>query len=78
MPLHYTKHDVQWGFKLDLTGNYHLLGREHDFFVGYAYNNEKSVLLIQKSIKTVILSVLKVMQVQAVAAFIPMVRSVIL
>ena len=37
MPLHYTKHDVQWGFKLDLTGNYRLLGREHDFFVGYAY-----------------------------------------
>lgn len=41
MPLHYTKHDVQWGFKLDLTGNYRLLGREHDFFIGYAYNNEK-------------------------------------
>ena len=42
MPLHHTKHDVQWGFKLDLTGNYRLLGREHDFFVGYAYNNEKN------------------------------------
>ena len=56
MPLHYTKHDVQWGFKRP-TGNYRLLGREHDFFVGYAYNNEKFVLLIRKSIKTVILSV---------------------
>ena len=66
------------GFKLDLTGNYRLLGREHDFLSAMHITMKKSVLLIQKSIKTVILSVLKVMQVQAVAAFIPMVRSVIL
>lgn len=41
MPLRYTKDDRQWGIKLDLTGTYGLFGREHDFFVGYAYGDEK-------------------------------------
>ncbi len=41
MPLRHTKDDRQWGIKLDLTGTYGLFGREHDFFVGYAYGDEK-------------------------------------
>ncbi|WP_082162779.1 TonB-dependent siderophore receptor [Neisseria bacilliformis] len=41
MPMRYTKDDAQYGFKLDLTGQYGLLGRSHDFYVGYSYKKER-------------------------------------
>lgn len=41
MPMRYTKDDAQWGFKLDLSGQYGLFGRSHDFYLGYNYNKER-------------------------------------
>ena len=38
--MRHKKKDVQYGFKLDLSGKYSLLGRSHDFYTGYTYNNE--------------------------------------
>lgn len=40
MPMRYTKKDKQYGIKLSLSGDYELFDRRHDFYLGYAYNNE--------------------------------------
>lgn len=40
MPMRYKKKDTQYGIKLSLNGSYSLFERDHDFYVGYAYNNE--------------------------------------
>ncbi|MDO4879068.1 MAG: TonB-dependent receptor [Neisseria sp.] len=38
--MRHNKKDVQYGFKLDFSGQYALFGRSHDFYTGYTYNNE--------------------------------------
>lgn len=40
MPMRYQKKDKQYGIKLNLKGSYELFDRSHDFYLGYAYNNE--------------------------------------
>ncbi|MBN6066536.1 TonB-dependent siderophore receptor [Aggregatibacter actinomycetemcomitans] len=39
-PIRHLKKDEQYGIKLNLTGTYTLFDRSHDFYLGYAYNNE--------------------------------------
>ena len=39
-PIRHIKKDEQYGIKLNLTGHYNLFERDHDFYVGYAYNHE--------------------------------------
>ena len=39
-PIRHIKKDEQYGVKLNLTGHYNLFERDHDFYVGYAYNHE--------------------------------------
>mgnify|MGYP001025403563 FL=1 len=39
-PIHYRKKDEQYAIKLNLSGNYQLLDRTHDFYMSYGFNNE--------------------------------------
>lgn len=39
-PIRHIKKDEQYGIKLNLNGHYNLFDREHDFYIGYAYNHE--------------------------------------
>nr|WP_255216932.1 TonB-dependent receptor [Moraxella lacunata] len=39
-PFRYDKTDKQTAFKLDLTGDYTLFDKTHDFYMGYTYNKE--------------------------------------
>ncbi len=40
MPMRHQKKDEQYGIKLSLNGTYELFDRSHDFYLGYAFNNE--------------------------------------
>lgn len=39
-PIRYRKKDEQYAIKLNLTGNYQLFDRTHDFYMSYGFNNE--------------------------------------